>query len=131
MIANHDHILTMSEDDPDHPTFSKSKPANLESTFFNSQLRYESSMLINYKLFEAVRLAWVYAKTRPPDHLEAEFKRYGVLKHHWDEWISEENVKTSHSVIIGLQMTGGDALNKEVKQQRNDGGDSIRFGVPG
>lgn len=88
-------------------------------------------MLINYKLFEAVRLAWVYAKTKPPERLEAEFKRYGVLRHHWDEWIAQENVDKPHSVIIGLQMTGGDALTKKVKAGGGNGGDSLLWGVPG
>lgn len=86
---------------------------SIASKFFTSQLRFYSAMLISYKVVEAARLARVFAHDPPTDvALIEEFEKHGIMRDDWAGWIEEH--KQPHSVIIALQMTGGDALDGEI-----------------
>lgn len=130
MTANRKTIekLQKEKDDENLAGSSTSTRISLESRFFISHLRFEEAMLNSYKLFEAVKLAYVYAKRRPPPRVQAEFRACGVEEHHWAEWTDQEHVTKPHNVIIALQMTGGEALHKDIHKDNHE--DNIAFGIP-
>lgn len=131
MTANHKLILAIYAREANNRADSSTTPRlGLESQFFISQLRFEEAMLNSYKILEAVRLAYVYAMVKPPTRVEAEFKAYGIEDNHWDEWNQVEQVRDPHSVIIGMQMTGGGALYDDISKHRDKHGDSVPFGIP-
>lgn len=113
------------EDEEEDAKRSKKSPA---SKFFTLQLRFYSAMLISYKVVEAARLARVFAHDPPTSPaLIAEFKKHGINPDQWEGWMKE--YEEPHNVIIGLQMTGGEGLDKAIKHMPNEAGESLLYAV--
>lgn len=126
MTKRQEHVQAFHE-----ATNDGHRPSSLSSNFHTAQLRFQSSLLVGYKIVAATVEARVAARDKPTGSALREYETYGFDSDYWDRRLNEDPGQVLHSVIVGLQMTGGDALADIIKMYRNDSTSSILFSIPG